>query len=56
MNTIPNAATAAAQNRQQGSLREYVNHKMGPFLKQAMRDALEVEYVFLLLSILLQPS
>jgi hypothetical protein len=34
---------ALAQNRHQGGLREYVNQKLAPYVKKALKDVCDVE-------------
>ena len=34
---------ALAQNRHQGGLREYMNQKLAPYLKKALKDVCDVE-------------
>jgi hypothetical protein len=44
MATPATTAAALAQNRHQGGLREYVNQKLAPYVKKALKDVCDVEY------------
>jgi hypothetical protein len=37
------SAAALAQNRHQGGLREFVNQKLAPYVKKALKDVCDVE-------------
>ena len=48
---VPNAPSVivnAASNRQQVPLRDYLNARVAPFLKKAITESLDAEYVLFL--------